>query len=176
MDLQGAVDLIHRAIPAAMPVIINAPATFQPLLSSLFQVTVDQRLRLLVLDRKRFKPIINVLVRQADSYNGLPRFIVRLQDGSEDNARGEIVASAGLNWRSDRFADIYVHTKNAFRRKGLGRSVVAALVDDILKNGRTPIYVVQEDNRPSISLAESVGFINSGADQLLLEGQIWGDS
>lgn len=172
LDLAAGAELIRQAIPEGMPVIINAPINYQPLLASILEIKVEQRLKLLALDRERFEPMINVLIQKSESYNDLPRFVIRSSDDSHHQGQGEVVASAGINWRSDRFAEIYVYTKNPHRRKGLGRSVVAAIVDSILKNGRTPLYVVQDINQPSISLAESVGFVDTGADQLLIEGHL----
>ncbi len=172
LDLEAGAELLRQAIPEGMPVIFNAPLSYQSLLTSILEVKVEQRLKLFALDRHQFKPVINVLVHKAESYNGLPRFVIRSADGAKLGSRGEVLASAGLNWRSDRFADIYVYTKSPHRRQGLGRGVVAALVDSVLKNGRTPLYVVQDINLPSINLAESVGFVDIGADQLLIEGHL----
>lgn len=172
LDLAAGAALVRQAIPEGMPVIINAPINYQPLLASMLEIKVEKRLKLLALDRERFQPIINVLVQKTESYNDLPRYVIRSAEDRQRPGKGEIVASAGINWRSDRFADIYVYTKNPHRRKGLGRSVVSAIVDSVLKNRRTPLYVVQDTNQPSISLAESVGFVDTGADQLLIEGHI----
>jgi predicted GNAT family acetyltransferase len=47
--------------------------------------------------------------------------------------------------------------------------VVAAAAQYILENGRTPLYVVAEHNEASIQLAESLGFANTGAREVILE-------
>ncbi len=172
LDLATGAELINRSIPPGMAVIVSAPANYLPLFGGLFDINSDRRLDLLILDRSLFKPIINVLVSKTDSYNGLPRFVIRQSNDGQASSRGEIVASAGLNWRSDRFAEMYVHTKSPHRRKGLGQSVVAALVQSVLDHGRTPLYVVGGENAPSKQLAESVGFVNTGVTEILVEGEM----
>ena len=66
------------------------------------------------------------------------------------------------NWQSPRFAELYVYTDPAVRGRGWGKSVVHALVGMILKTGRTPLYVVSENNEYSIRLAAAVGFVDTG--------------
>ena len=161
--------LITKAIPEGMSIIINAPEIYRPLLSALFDIQQEQILRLFVLDRGRFEPIINILVTRSESYDGSPKFVIRQSRSNKGAAQGEIVASAGLNWQSTYFAEIYVHTKSSFRRLGYGRSVVASLIQHVLESGRTPLYVANSENDPSIQLAESVGFIDSGVREILIE-------
>lgn len=172
LDLTAAAELITRAIPIGLAAIINAPVSYHPLLGGLLNINREVQLKVFALDRTRFEPIINVFVSQTDSYNGLPRFIIRQSGDGRPSSRGEIVASAGLNWRSDNYAEMYVHTKNPYRRQGLGRSVVAALVQAVLDQGRTPLYAAHDDNSPSIQLAESVGFVETGAVDVLIEGEM----
>ncbi len=172
LDLSAGAELIRRAIPPGMGAIISAPAIYLPLLGGLFDINSVQNMNLYVLDKSRFQPIINVLVSKTDSYNGLPRYVIRQSGDGQESFRGEIVASAGLNWRSDRFAEMYVHTKSPYRRKGLGRSVVAALVQSVLEQGQIPLYVVGDDNAPSKQLAESIGFVKSHVSEILIEGSL----
>jgi len=167
----GAV-LIYRAIHPGTSVILAAPEAYQPLLRALFEVQAEDLLNLLVMDRGRFQPIINVLVARSQSYDGLPRFIVRQTGNGRSNQKGDVIAAAGLNWQSDRFAEIYVHTKSPYRRQGLGRSVVAAVVQHVLDSGRVPLYLVSAANQASIQLAESVGFVDIGIKKVLFEGTL----
>ncbi|HUS93877.1 MAG TPA: GNAT family N-acetyltransferase [Patescibacteria group bacterium] len=170
LDLSAGAELIRLAIPPGMGAIISAPAHYLPLLGGLFDINSIQHMDLFVLDKNLYQPIINVLVSKTDSYNGLPRYVIRQSSDGQHSSRGEIVASAGLNWRSDRFAEMYVHTKSSYRRKGMGRSVVAALVQSVLEQGQIPLYVVGEDNAPSKQLAESIGFVKSDVNEILIEG------
>jgi ribosomal protein S18 acetylase RimI-like enzyme len=169
LDPAFGANLITGAIPEGMSVILNAPQTYRPLLTALFAIQKEQLLRVFVLDRGRFEPIINVLVTQSRSHDGSPRFVIRQTGANQSAALGEIVASAGVNWQSARFAEIYVHTKPDYRRLGYGRSVVSALIQHVLESGRTPLYVANSENDPSIHLAESVGFIDTGIREILIE-------
>lgn len=157
-DMNGGVELISDALPEGSGSILYAPSSYGPLLGALFDIEADKLVRLLVLDQSRFEPIINVLVTQATSPDGLPRFVIRSQKDP-----GQVVASAGLNWQTRYFAEISVHTSPGERRQGWGRSVVSAMVHHQLQNGRTPLYVTGEGNEASQQLAESVGFVDRGA-------------
>jgi GNAT superfamily N-acetyltransferase len=171
IDPQLAAALIHASIPSGTALIINAPQTYRPIIGALFDIQSELPLRLMMLERSRFEPIINVLVTESESYNGLPRFVIRSKTGSTA-ASGELAASAGLNWQSPYFAEIYVHTQPAYRRRGFGRSVVAAIVQKVLDDGKIPLYAVGLDNPASAQLAESVGFFDTGLVCILYEATL----
>lgn len=156
-DLDAGLELITRALPEGSSAILYAPITYGPLLHVLFDIQANEQYRLMVLDHNRFEPIINVLVTQASSPDGLPRFVIRSPQDED-----QVAAAAGLNWQTPNFAEISVTTSPGQRRQGWGRSVVAAMVHYQLENGRTPLYVVDEQNQASLRLAESVGFRDSG--------------
>ncbi len=156
-DLGGGLDLITDALPEGADVILYAPASYLPLLKALFELESDEQYHLFILDQNRFEPIINVLVTQATSPDGLTRFVIRSQQDP-----GEVVAAAGLNWQTRSYAELSVHTSSGERRQGWGRSVVAAMVNHLLQNGRTPLYVAGERNNASLQLAERIGFRDSG--------------
>jgi RimJ/RimL family protein N-acetyltransferase len=164
LDMAGAVDLLYGALSPGAAVILTGPAEYRPLLLALFDTSREDQLRLYALDNARFETEINVLVTAAPSPNGLPRFVV------DQPGEGGIVASASLNWQSPRFAEIAVNTAPHYRRRGWGRSVVVRLAEELLAGGRTPLYVVAEDNEASIALAESAGFTDTGAREVMLEG------
>lgn len=172
LDYSLSVKLLHESLPVGAPVIISAPARYRPLLGALFDIEKEDRLQILVLDQKKYEPVINVLVTRTETTSGLPRYIVRKTEQGMLGHSGDILASAGLNWQSPQFAEIYVHTRDNFRRMGLGRSVVAALIQNVIETGRTPIYVVSENNEPSTHLAKSVGFVATGFEELLIEGSL----
>jgi len=164
-DMAAGVDFISQALLPGTAVILLAPRAYLPLLRAVFDIQMEDHLQVMALDRARFEPIINVLVAQTTGPNHLPRFIIR-RTASPDQ---EIVAAAGLNWQSSYFAEISVHTSRSYQRQGWGRSVVAAMVQHVLANGRTPLYIVSENNLPSIQLARSVGFQDSGQRQVMLQ-------
>jgi GNAT superfamily N-acetyltransferase len=172
IDIKAAASLVYDAVPVGTAVILSAPAEYRPVIGAFFDVHKEEQLRIYVLDRGRFRPIINVLVAQSESYNGLPRYVARSGASDPAGGRGEILASAGLNWRSTNFAEIYVHTKAPHRRQGLGRSVVASIVQHTLDSGRKPLYAVNIANQASVQLAESVGFVDIGISDIMMEGTL----
>lgn len=169
LDLDAGIDLIYQAIPPESPVILHIPTTYIPLIRAIFTVEREQTLRLFRLDRRRFEPLINIFVTQANSPDALPRFIVRNPPG---DPQGDILASASLNWQSPNFADIAVRTHPDYRRQGYGRSVVASLVEYLLRQGRTPLYSVDTQNTASVDLAQSIGFVDTLARTIILEGYL----
>ena len=170
-DLAAAGEMITTTIPEGSDVIIKAPTPYAPLLSAFFENEVEQRLKLLVLDRGRFQPVINVFVTRSEAHDGLPRFVIRQNSQGQTGLGGDVAASAGINWQTPTFAEVYVHTATQHRRKGFGQSVLAACVQHVLDSGRRPLYVVESDNSSSIQLAENTGFVNLGPDLLWLEGR-----
>jgi GNAT superfamily N-acetyltransferase len=172
VDIETATALVYTAIPVGASLILSVREKYLPVLDAFLDVHNEERINILVLDRGRFQPIINVLVTQSESHDGLPRFVARSSTSNYMGGRGEILASAGLNWRSPYFAEIYVHTKAPHRRQGLGRSVVAYIVKHTLDSGRRPLYAVNTDNQASIQLAESVGFVDMGITEIMIEGTL----
>jgi GNAT superfamily N-acetyltransferase len=165
-NLEQSAAVIYQALPPETAVILFAPAHYAPLLYALFAVQSAEILNLYTLPSGRLEPIINVLVTQSTGPNGLPRFIIRNQGD------GAVAASAGLNWQSPRYAELSVNTDLAYRRQGLGQSVVSAMAQQVLDNGRSPLYLVSEANQASIQLAENVGFRDSGIRKVLLQGNL----
>lgn len=168
-DLEGAADLMYEALSPQTAAFIHAPLDYSPLLHAFFEVQSERSLYLYRLDRRRFEPEINVLVTRSDTPDGLPRFVVR---PTHPDSEGEIGASATVNWQSPHFAEVAVYTNPTYRKRGWGRSVVSSLVQHLLESGRTPLYEVTQENRPSIQLARTVGFMNTGAEKVLLEGTL----
>jgi GNAT superfamily N-acetyltransferase len=163
-DHSACWELITKALPPAASIILYAPAEYEPLLRAFFEIESEDRLQVLVLDRGRYEPIINVLVTQSEGSNGLPRFMIR---STQD--RSQILTASSLNWQTDYFAELSVFTAPEQRRQGRGRSVVAAMCQHLLDNGRTPLYAVSESNLASRRLAESTGFVDLGIRRLLLQ-------
>jgi Acetyltransferase (GNAT) family. len=119
--------------------------------------------RIYYLDLRRYEPEINVLVTPAQAANGSPRFVIRSRDT-------RIVAEAGINWQSPHFAEVYVRTAPGAQGRGWGKAVLDACIIWVLRSGAIPLYVVAEGNEPSARLAESVGFVDSGARECTVEG------
>lgn len=166
-DMGGAADMIYQALVPGTAVFLSAPESYFPLMQALFEIDVEEHLAIYALDPQHFKPVVNVLVTQSHGPFDLPRFTIRSEAANQD-----VVATAHLNWQSPRFAEIAVSVQPGFRRRGFGRSVVAAMAQHVLANGRTPLYAVTATNTPSILLAQSIGFTDTGARTFMLQATL----
>jgi GNAT superfamily N-acetyltransferase len=162
-------DLIYQSLPPGAGLFISAPEAYRDILLAFFDVQQEQHLLLYQLDPGNFQPEINVLVFEEMTPDALPRYIIRATNAEFP---AEAAAWAGLNWQSPYFAEIAVGTRPQYRQRGWGRSVVAALSQHVLRERRAPLYLVAEENHPSISLAISLGFHYTGARRLLLEATL----
>jgi GNAT superfamily N-acetyltransferase len=114
------------------------------------------------LDPDQYKPDINALVVTRPDPDGQPRAEI---------VRGDrAMAVAGVNWRSPIFAEIYVRVEPSVRGRGWGVAVVNAVVGELVQRGVIPLYTVQEGNEDSYDLALNVGFVYTGAREVMAEG------
>ena len=168
-SLDDAPELLYQALAPGTSVFIHAPTGYRNVLGAFFEIHTQQDLYLFRLDQRRFEPEVNVLVTRSSTPDGLPRFTLRPRGAGYE---GEIGASATVNWMSPHFADIAAYTNPQYRQRGWGRNVVVALAQYLLQSGRTPLYEVEHQNEASQRLARSVGFVNTGADKVLLEATL----
>ncbi len=155
-----AADLFSQALVAGRPYLLFSSASQLPLVGGSVQISNERVLSIYVLDRSRFAPVINVLVVTKIAPDGTPRAEIH---------SGGLQAAAGVNWQSPGFAEIYVHTEVEARHRGWGRSVAAACTERVLASGRIPIYLVETENEASVQLAESLGYVDTGARQVFAD-------
>ncbi|MEM7798851.1 MAG: GNAT family N-acetyltransferase [Chloroflexota bacterium] len=163
-DYEISMRLLRQALPPKAEAFIGCPIHYGPLLGSFCDFISEQQLALYSISKRNYEPVVNVLVSREDQ-NGSARFVIK----KAINGKRTAVAAAGLNWESPNFAEVAVRTWSEYRRQGLGKSVVSAIVNHILATGRTPIYAVNVNNVASIALAEQLGFRDTGYRQLMLE-------
>lgn len=156
-DAETAADLMQRALVPNRPYILFASEDQITFTGGSVQIDTIHTLHIYKLDRVRFEPVINVLVKQRTSPDGSPRCVIE-SSGQQ--------ALAGINWQSPNFAEIFVHTDAAARQRGWGISVTSALTQVILESGRIPIYLVESENEASRKLAEKLGYVDTGAQQV----------
>jgi ribosomal protein S18 acetylase RimI-like enzyme len=154
--------LLEQGLLLGRPVYLTIPESHAPWVNKYLSVSEAELHRIYRYDAERYEPEINVLVVTSQAPDGLPRCEIRASDRAG--------AVAGVNWQSPRFAEVYVYTEPAARGRGWGKSVVRALVGLLLKAGRTPLYVVAENNEYSIRLAETVGFVDTGRREYVGQG------
>ena len=150
-----AVGLLRQALQPGRPYYIVTTPTLGPAVQAAVHLERAGINRVYRFNLRRFRPEINVLVQPARSADGSPRFVIRSQD--------QIAAEAGVNWRSPNFAELYVHTQPQARGRGWGKAVVVACATLLIHSGVQPLYMATEGDEASVRLAESAGFVDSGA-------------
>jgi predicted GNAT family acetyltransferase len=153
--------LLRKGLVPGRPYLLIVPEALAAKLEAHLDLTGVTRNRVLRLDPARYEPVMNVMVEERQDAQGSPRCEIR---------RGQkIVALAGANWRSPSFAEIYVTVGEESRGRGFGKAVVSACVAALLRMRVTPLYVVAEHNLPSLELARQVGFVDTGAREVVAQ-------
>ncbi len=155
-----AADLLNEALSVGRPYLFFSNINQLPFIGGSLKATNERILSIYRLDPSRFSPVINVLVLQKTAPDGTPR--------AEIHSNG-LQASAGVNWQSPGFAEIYVQTEPDARQRGWGRSVAANCTERVLASGRIPLYLVEPGNEASVRLAESLGYVDTGARQVFAD-------
>jgi GNAT superfamily N-acetyltransferase len=155
----AAAPLIDEALQPGRPYLLILPAHLAERVSPHVALTDSSRNRVYRLDARRYKPEINVMVVTSTDKQNNPRAEIRVG--------GQVAASAGVNWRSPIFAEVFTHVLPEFRGRGWGKSVVNAVAGALLKMQVTPLYSAAEDNDTSQSVAERVGFVDTGAREIM---------
>lgn len=153
--------LIRKGLTEGRPYLLIAPEQLMERLTPLLSLSQVTTYRILRLNPSHFQSEINALVRRGTDPMGNPHVQIADEEGQ--------AASAGVNWRSPIFAEIYVNVKKGRRRLGWGRSMVNALVEELMKLGVTPLYNVVIGDEVSAALAEKVGFVDTGAREMMCE-------
>jgi len=161
-DARAAVELLRQALVPGRPYYLITTPDLQDAVAEVVTIEKPEVNRVYRLDLSRFQPVINVLVVAEQALGGRPHFVVRSQ--------GRVVAEAGMNWYSAHFAEVFVRTEPAARRRGLGRAVLNACTRWVIRSARQPLYIVNERNGPSLALAEAVGYVDTGAREFAGEG------
>ncbi|MFZ5917697.1 MAG: GNAT family N-acetyltransferase [Chloroflexota bacterium] len=167
-DAHAATDLLLRALIPGRPYFFLAPANLVAGVQDVLEMSSPSVQRILLVDPSRFALLqtvrINVLVQENHGPEGQPRWEIR--------SGGQPAAVAGTNWRSPFCAEVFVFTAPEFQGRGWGQAVVRAATLGLLHEGLLPLYIVDEDNLPSIQLAEAVGYRDSGHRMVAAEVRV----
>ncbi len=153
-DESAAVALFREGLLVGRPVYLTVPEPMALWANKHLIVTDAELYRVYRFNPAKHTPHLNVLAVLSVGADGAPRCEIR--------SGGEVSAVAGVNWRSPRFAEVYVYVDPAMRGRGWARAVVSAVANAIVQAGRVPLYVVAESNEVSIRVAEAVGFEDTG--------------
>jgi GNAT superfamily N-acetyltransferase len=166
-SLDTAAWLLRRALSPLRSYHLSVPVELAPAVSAEVNVTAGAIHLVYEARRADFSPVLNVLVTSSRGPDGAPmgapRFIIRAADGS-------VAAESGANWRSDEFAEVFVHVEPAARGRGLGKSVVSACTAHLLDAQLRPLYIVDQNNAESVSIAESLRYTDTGARECVYTG------
>ena len=151
---QAATTLFRMGLISNRPYYLLLPPELEAVASRELEMTALAKLHVYCLESKDFQHIINALVQPHTGANGLLGFVIR--------SKGRTLSSARVIWQSQYFAEISVSTVPEARGRGWGRSVVAALVNELVHRRIRHIYVTTEYNPWSIRVAQTVGFVDTG--------------
>lgn len=159
----SAVDnLLQRALQPGRPYTVIAPISLS---AGIERTMALDRLQVNSIFRFESMPTrseINVMVQPGE---GPFRFEIHSQDG-------RVASAAGINWQSQRLAEMYVYTEPEYQGRGWARAVGLACVRALLEKGLLPIYVAAQKNRASWQVALALGFRETGAREVECRGQL----
>jgi len=153
--------LLRVALQRGRPVMLHLPAEQRAWAEEVVDLSEPRVTEIRRLDTKEFRPEINVLVVPCQSPMGLPRFEVRSGDA--------VRAAAGVNWKGELFAEVYVESQPEAASQGHRRSALAAIAGQLLSEGRLPLYQVGENDVAAQAEAQWVGFRRTGVRCLLAQ-------
>lgn len=142
--------LLKVALQRNRPVMLHLPVEQRAWAEEIVDLSEPCVTQVWRLSTKEFHPEINALVVPAQSPSGLPRFEVR----SGDTVR----AAAGVNWKGELFAEVYVESQPEAAGRGYRRSALAAISGHLLSEGRLPLYQAGERDLSSQLEAQWIGF------------------
>lgn len=158
-DAAALREALYATLTPGRRYLFSVQPSIRPILAEQCDLDDEQLGAIYTLSASNFQPVVNILVQTSNTPDGMLRAAIRARDGS-------VVAEAGTSWISTRYAEVFVRVVESMRGRGLGKSVVSAVCDHLLKSGRTPLYIVAQDNHPSVGLAERLGFRATGAHEL----------
>ena len=158
-DSAAVQDALKAALTPRRQYLFSMPVTLRPDLAVVCELHGEQVNHVLMLSRADFLPIVNILVQTSRTPDGQLRAFIKARDGSN-------AAEAGTSWLSAKYAEVYVSVAEGARGRGLGKSVVSAISNQVLERNKLPIYVTGTNNTASRKLAERLGYRDVGTREL----------
>jgi GNAT superfamily N-acetyltransferase len=165
-NVQTAIAVLRQALTPGRPYTVITTLDLMDATAEVLTIERAEINHIYQIEPTRFQPAINVLVVTEEGMGGLPRFVIR----SQAAASGTIAAESSFNWASPHFAEVFVRVEPSARGRGWGHAVLAASTTWAIHSARLPIYVVNEANEPGIALAQSSGYVDTGAREFTGEG------
>jgi predicted GNAT family acetyltransferase len=155
-------DLLCQALQAGRPYRVVAPLAARSGIEQAMSLDHWQVNKVYRLESSEAQAKINVMVQPGE---GPFRYEIRSRDG-------QVASAAGVNWHTDRLAEMYVYTEAQYEGRGWARAVGAACVRALLEKGLLPIYVAAQRNRASRRVALALGFRDTGTQEFECRGQL----
>lgn len=146
--------LVQGAVAPSQPFIFHAPVEQFDWISDLIELGDLRTHELLRLDPSAYEPILNVLVVESEVSIGMPRYEIRTASG--------LHAAAGVSWRGERFAEVYLEADQGASERKMTRSVLSAVVGRVLGETRIPIFRVEKGALSLRTEAFHIGFRPTG--------------
>lgn len=153
-----AAKLLSQILVVGRPYIFFAPLNQLAMVGGSLQVENQRISRIYTIDPARFTPQMNILIQHKTAHDGTPR--------CEIKSNGQVVASAGVSWKSPAFAEIYAQAMGPARQKGMDQAVLGALTGVLLGQGLRAVYLADNGDDGTRQLVESLGFVDTGSRQV----------
>ncbi len=146
--------LLKAALKPGQPVLINLPIGQRAAAEEVIELSDVKEAEILRLDPSLFVPQINVLVLESRTPDGWPRFEIH---------SGEMLqAAAGLNWRGDHFAEVYVEAMPAAAARGFRSAVLGVIARHLLGERKLALYRAWDEDIDAKADALNLGFQRTG--------------
>lgn len=152
-------DLFREALGTNRQVILLLPLEQREWIGEDLNLTEIRVGELFRLDPAAFRPIINVLVMEVNNPDGLPRYEVHSRTGA--------YAAAGVNWIGDPYAEIYLEANEEAQLRDLAISVLAAMSNHLLEEGRVPLFRLDNTLILDPEALDRVGYRSTGTRTLI---------
>jgi hypothetical protein len=163
-NLDESAAILHHGLIPGFPVILNVPEAYMPLTLGVFDIFAEEEYKVLVLDRGRYRPILNIFVTHETAVNGLPSYAITHQN--------QRLVTAAVNWQTDHFADIALTMHSGARNAGWTESIISALSGHVVDQGRIPLLTLPTGDDFSAEAALSIGFVDTGIRDYLVEATL----
>jgi hypothetical protein len=157
----GVRDLLHAGLEPGKPVVLYLPVEQRSWAEEVADLREVRVLDLYRLDPGSYSPVINVLVTHQWNSRLWPRFEIRSADARH--------AAAGLNWKGERFAEVYVEAEDGARARGFSKSVLSAVAGWLLEQRLIALYRLEETDAGGEAEAFALGFRRTGERVLMAE-------
>jgi len=159
--------LVEAALQPQRRYLVYLPVEQQEYLIGAANLSVLQVSNLLRLDARGFEAVINVLIQRRQTPDGSPRYEIRSKDG---------FAAAGVNWRTPFSAEIYAEGDAIGYRRGFTKSVLGAMISQLLEEKLSVFLRVPDDDYRSFEDAFDLGFKPTGVRQVFAELMLQGEA